>query len=121
MWARRDIVNLGWFEALEEDVDGDEDTVFLVDEVSGVNVVHSDAGGGMFEDEVVVEAPGGAPAVEFQIGDEFRLGGMSAFNVGLDGPDDAVAALVERDAEKADGGNRDLVREFRHPAEVLER
>ena len=41
--------------AFEEDVDGDEVAVLLADEVTGVDVVHADARGGVFEDEVVVE------------------------------------------------------------------
>ena len=109
------------FEALEEDVDGYEDAVFLVDEVTSMDVVHTDASGGVLKHEVVVKGACRLPTLEFKIGDEFRLGRMGAFNVGLDGPDHAVAPLVERDTEKADDGGRDLVGEFRHAAKILER
>ncbi len=51
---REEIVNLGWFEAFEEDIDWDEDAVFLADKVSGVHVVHAKAGGDVFEYEGVV-------------------------------------------------------------------
>jgi hypothetical protein len=34
-------------EAFEEDIDGDQDAVFLADEVSGMDVVHADSGGGL--------------------------------------------------------------------------
>jgi hypothetical protein len=37
-------------EAFEEDIDGDQDSVFLADEVSGMNVVHADSGGDVLED-----------------------------------------------------------------------
>jgi hypothetical protein len=37
-------------EAFEEDIDGDQDAVFLADEVSGVDVVHADSGGDVLED-----------------------------------------------------------------------
>ena len=80
--------------AFEEDVDGDEVAVFLADEVAGVDVVHADARGGVFEDEVVVEGGDGTPALGGEFGDEFGLCGVCAFDVGLDGPDDAVAAGI---------------------------
>ena len=37
-------------EAFEEDIDGDQDAVFMADEVSGMNVVHADSGGDVLED-----------------------------------------------------------------------
>jgi hypothetical protein len=37
-------------EAFEEDIDGDQDAVFLADEVSGMDVVHADSGGDVLED-----------------------------------------------------------------------
>ena len=42
-------------EAFEEDIDGDQDAVFLADEVSGMDVVHADSGGDVPEDEMVVK------------------------------------------------------------------
>ena len=50
---RREIFNQRC-EAFEEDIDGDEAAIFLADEISGVAIVHADAGGGVLEDEVVV-------------------------------------------------------------------
>jgi len=38
-----------------------------------------------------------------------NLGPVSSFDVGLDGPDDTVAALVDRDAKEADGCDRHLI------------
>ena len=103
----------------EEDIDGDQIAVFPADEVSGVDAVDADAGSGVLEDEVVVLGTSRSPALESGVGDEFRLGEVCAFDVGLDGLDDAVAALVEGDAEKADGGDRNLRGELRHAPEVL--
>jgi hypothetical protein len=40
-----------------------------------MDVVHADAGGEVLENEMVVERACGTPALEFQIGDEFRLVG----------------------------------------------
>jgi hypothetical protein len=37
-------------EAFEEDIDGDQDAVFLAYEVSGMDVVHADSGGDVLED-----------------------------------------------------------------------
>lgn len=108
------------WDPFEEDVDGDEGRVALADEVSGVDVVHADAGGGVKEDEMMVGAGHRPPALLFQCVHEFRLGGMTAFDIGLDGPDHTVAARVPGDAEKADGGAGDLRGEHGHALEILE-
>jgi hypothetical protein len=42
-------------EAFEEDINGDQDAVFLADEVSGMDVVHADSDGDVLEDEMVVK------------------------------------------------------------------
>lgn len=70
---------------------------------------------------MVVKRTCGLPTLELQIRDEFRLGGVRAFDVGLNRSNDAVAARVERDAEKKNRSGRHLPGKFRHPAQVLER
>ena len=75
----------------------------------------------MLEDEVVVEGGSRTPALGGQFGNEFRLGGVRAFDVGLGGPDYTVAAIVPRYAQKPHFRRRNLDGEFRHTAEILER
>jgi hypothetical protein len=92
-WGRKSSI-WGLGQVFEEDVDGNQGTVFLADEVASMDIVHTNARQGVLENEVIVEGTSGTPSLGGEIGYKFRLGGMRAFNVGLHGPYDAVATGV---------------------------
>jgi len=105
-------------EAFKEDIDRDEGAIVLSDEIAGVNIVHADACGYVNEDEVIVLCHRGFPLLDFQFRYEFCLRRVLAFDVGLHGPNDAIAPKIAGDAQKANGRIWHLEGELCHPPQV---
>lgn len=105
-------------EAFEEDIDRDEGAIVLSDEIAGVNIVHADACGYVNEDEVIMLCHRELPLLEFQFRHEFCLRGMGSFDVGLHGPNDAIAPKIAGDANKSHSRTWHLAGELGHPPQV---